>query len=110
MTDLLQFKISVPKSRRQHRCTSQLLCEDRMLFVWVHLRISFCGQQHLRRDRTIRLVYKQKSDTEFRSGDSNASLSVIIQQYTRVHWNTFSLSFCRALNAIMTQSKFVIWS
>ena len=43
MTDLLQFKINVPKSRRQHHCTSQLVCEDRMLLVCVHLHILFAG-------------------------------------------------------------------
>ena len=33
MTNLLQFTISVRKSHRQSQRTSQLVCEDRVLFV-----------------------------------------------------------------------------
>jgi hypothetical protein len=43
MTDLLHIKLNVPKSRYQHQCTLQLVCEDRMLFVRVYLRVSFAG-------------------------------------------------------------------
>jgi hypothetical protein len=45
MTNLLQFKINVRNSHRQPQCTLQLLCEDRVFFVWVDLHFSSCWQQ-----------------------------------------------------------------
>jgi hypothetical protein len=56
MTNLLQFTINVRKSHRQPQCTLQLVYEDRVLFVWVDLRVSLCGQQHPDCERAIRLV------------------------------------------------------
>jgi hypothetical protein len=55
MTNLLQFKINVPKSHRQPQCTLQLVCEDRVLFVSVDLHVSLCGQQHAKCQPAIRL-------------------------------------------------------
>jgi len=57
MTYLLQYTIKVLKSRRQIQCTLQLVCEDRVLFVWVGLHVSLCWQQHPYCERAICLVY-----------------------------------------------------
>ena len=39
MTDLLQFTINIRKSHRQTRLTLQLVCQGRVLYVWVHLHV-----------------------------------------------------------------------
>jgi len=43
MTNLIEFKIIVRKSKRQIQCTLQLMCEDCVLFIWVDLQVSLCG-------------------------------------------------------------------
>jgi len=48
MTNLLQFTISVQQAHHQSQCISQLMCEDHVLFVWVYLHVSLCGQQHFK--------------------------------------------------------------
>ena len=35
--------------------TLQLVCEDRVLFVWVNLDVSSCSQQHPKCERAVRL-------------------------------------------------------
>ena len=39
MTNLLQFTINIRKSHRPPQRTLQIKCEDRVLFVWVDLRV-----------------------------------------------------------------------
>ena len=57
MTSLLQFTKKIfENSHRQPQCTSQLVCEDRVLFVSVNLHFSLCGQQHQKRERAILLM------------------------------------------------------
>jgi hypothetical protein len=101
MTDLLQFTINVRKSHRQPQCTLQLVCEDCVLFVWVDLHVSLCGQQHPSWERATRPVihlsipnfalhrlHKQKSNG-VRSVGSNSCISVTIQNWTYVHMHFF---------------------
>jgi hypothetical protein len=58
MNNLLQFKtLNVRKSHGQPQRTLQLVCEDRLLFVWVDLHDSLCRQQHLKCERAILLEY-----------------------------------------------------
>ena len=57
MTHLLQFTINVRKSHRQPQRTSQLVSEDRVLIVWLDLRVSLRGQQHPYCERAICLLY-----------------------------------------------------
>ena len=45
MTSLLHFLINVRKPHRQTQSTLQLSCEDRVLFVWADLQLSFCRNQ-----------------------------------------------------------------
>ena len=56
MTNLLQFTIKVWKPYCQPQCTSKLLCEDLVLFVWADLHISVCRQRHSECERAIRLA------------------------------------------------------
>ena len=56
MTDLLRFTISVPNSHRQPERTSQLVCEDRVLFVWVDIHVSLCRQQRPKCWQAVSLV------------------------------------------------------
>ena len=102
MTKVLQFKINVLKSHRQRQRTLKLVCEDRVLFVWVGLQESSCGQQHPNGERAIRLVYpplfckpslfiqthKQRSNKD-RFGDSNSLISVTLPNQAYVHTNLF---------------------
>ena len=57
MTNLLQFTMNVRKSHRQPQRILQLMCEGRVLSVWVDLHVSLCEQQHQNYERAIRLVY-----------------------------------------------------
>jgi len=57
MTYLLRFTTHILKSCRHPQCTLQLVCEDRVLFIWVDLHVSLCWQQHPYCERAIRLVY-----------------------------------------------------
>ena len=57
MTHLLQFTINIHKSHRQPHCSSQLVCEDRVLFVWVDLHLSLRWQQRPKCEPAIRLLY-----------------------------------------------------
>jgi hypothetical protein len=54
VTDLLQFTITVRKSRRQNQYTLHFVCEDGELFVSVDLHvyiyIYICWQQHPKRE------------------------------------------------------------
>jgi len=52
----LQFT-NVRKSHRQPRCPLQLVCEDRVFFVWVDLHVSIRGHQHPKCEWAVRLVY-----------------------------------------------------
>jgi len=54
----LRFTINVWKSHHQPQCTSQLVHKVRVLFVWVDLHVSVCGQQHPECERAICLVYQ----------------------------------------------------
>ena len=54
---ICQFTINFRKSHRQPQWTLKLVCEDHVLFVWVDLQVSVCGQQHPKCERKIRLVY-----------------------------------------------------
>ena len=56
-TYMLQFQTHVRESHSQPECTLQLVCENRMLFIWVHLRVSLCGQQDPTGQQAIHLVY-----------------------------------------------------
>jgi hypothetical protein len=44
MRSLLQFTRNVYKSHRQPQCTLQLVCEDRVLVIWVDIHVSRCRQ------------------------------------------------------------------
>ena len=57
MKRLLQYIINFRKSHRPPQRTLQLVCEDRVLFVWVDLHVSLCGQQHSKCERALRHVY-----------------------------------------------------
>jgi hypothetical protein len=99
ITNLLQFIINVRKSHRQPQCTLQLVCESRVLFVWVDLHVSLRGQQHPKCEREIRLVcppffckvrsssnpHKQKSEG-FTSADSNSCRS---GSHSELHTRTY---------------------
>ena len=50
MTNLLQLTITVPESHRQPQCTLQLVCEDRVFFVF------FMRATAPKLERAIRLV------------------------------------------------------
>jgi hypothetical protein len=65
VTIWLQFTINVRKSHCQPQCTLQLVCEDRVLFVWVNFHVSLCGQQHPNCKRAIRLVNRPSFVTHF---------------------------------------------
>jgi hypothetical protein len=54
---LLQFTIYGRISHRQIQFTLQLVCEARVLFLPVDLRVSLRGQQHPACELSIRLVY-----------------------------------------------------
>ena len=56
-TPPLQFTLIFRKSHRQPQRTLQLMCEDRVLFVWLDLHVSLCGPQHPKYEPAIRLVY-----------------------------------------------------
>ena len=64
MTNLLHinersvtFRNKCSNSHRQLQCTLQLVCKDRVLFVWDDIGFSLCGQQHTKCERAICLVY-----------------------------------------------------
>jgi hypothetical protein len=58
MNSLLQFKICVRKTHYQLQwCNLQLAYEDRLLFVSADLQVSLCRQQHVKCERSIRLLY-----------------------------------------------------
>ena len=102
MTNLLQFTINVRKSHRQLRCTLQLVCKDRLLFVSVYIHVPLCVQLNPKGKGPNRLVYpifflqnslffhlhKQKSNG-VRPEYSNSSISVTIWNYTQTHANLF---------------------
>jgi len=46
MTNLVQFTINVQKSHRQPQSTSQLVCEDRVLFVWLIFAFIYAGSSN----------------------------------------------------------------
>ena len=94
--------IKVGKSHRPPHCTSQLVCEDRVLFVWVDLHFSYAGSSMQNASSssanvstylllTSRFVqpHKQKPNAVM-SENSNCSISTTIQGYTHVHMNDFS--------------------
>jgi hypothetical protein len=56
MTNLLQFTINVRKSQRQPQCTLQLVCENRVLFIWAVFAFLYAGSS-IQRATAIRLVY-----------------------------------------------------
>jgi hypothetical protein len=56
MPNLLRFTTNVQKSHRQTRRNLQLVCENRVLSVWVDLDVSLCRLQHPKFERAIRLV------------------------------------------------------
>ena len=56
-TGWLQFAIYVRKSHHQPQCTSQIVCENRVFYVWVEVHFSLCRQQDPKRERTIRLMH-----------------------------------------------------
>jgi len=43
MENLLEFTIHFLESYSQLQLTVQILCEDRVLIVWVDLNVCFCG-------------------------------------------------------------------
>ena len=57
VTNLSHFAIIFRKSHCPPQCTWQLVSEQRVLCIWVDLRLSSCGQQHPKCERTIRVVY-----------------------------------------------------
>jgi len=57
MNNFLQFGTNVMKSHRQPEWTLRVEWEDRMLYAWVDLHVSVCGQQHPKCERAIRLMY-----------------------------------------------------
>ena len=48
--------MTVRKSHRQPKRTLQLVCEDRVLYVWIDLHVSLCEQEHSNSKRAISLV------------------------------------------------------
>jgi hypothetical protein len=54
---MLQCTINVRKSQHQPQCTLQLVCEDRVLFVWVYLHVSLCRHHHAKCEQAIHLMY-----------------------------------------------------
>ena len=102
MTDLLQFTINVGKSRRQLQWNLWFVFEDRVMFIWVVLHVSLCGQQHPKCDIASNLsgvstfllqtslfnqTDKQKSSAVM-SGDSDSSLSV---KYSELETRSYEL-------------------
>jgi len=57
MKSLFRFTINVRKSHSQRQCTSQLVYEDRVLFVWDDRHVSSCCQQHQNCKRAVRVMY-----------------------------------------------------
>ena len=90
-----------PKSRRQPRCTLQLVCEDRVLFVSVDLRVSVSRQRHpnaisnspgvstfLLQTSLFIQPHKRKSDG-VSCGVANSCISVTFHNQTHGHMNFF---------------------
>ena len=94
-----QFAINFQKSHRLSQCTLQLVSEDRVLFVWVYLHFSSCGQQHPKCNQFISCTHissvnfalhpshKQKFNGD-NVGDSNTSLSATIQNQIQFRMNS----------------------
>ena len=60
-TNPLKFTTNGRKSHRKPQSTSQLVCENRVLFVWVDLHLSLCRHQHPKCVLAIRLLYTPSS-------------------------------------------------
>ena len=80
MKNILQFTINIRKSHGQSQYTLQLVCENRVLFVRLDLHMSFCRQQHPKRERATHLVnpsllYKLRSLSN--STDKNLTVLVL---------------------------------
>lgn len=111
ITSLLQLTINVRHSYRQRKCTPQLVYKNRVLIVRAD-HVSLYRQQHPECDRAIHVVYsvfflctsfiiqpyKQKR-SRVKSGDSNSSIPVTVQNCTHVHMILFSHNdrYCRLL-------------
>jgi len=71
----------IRQSRSQPQSTLQLVCEDRLLFVWGDLQVRLRGQQHPKCERVIRLVYSPFfSKLCFYPAPQNENLTEFIQQ------------------------------
>ena len=57
MANILQFTINDRRSQRLLQFTSQLLCENHKIAVWVDLHYSLCRQRHPEWVRETRLLY-----------------------------------------------------
>ena len=109
MKNLLHFTINIRKSHHQPQCTFQLVCQDRVLFVWVDRHVSLCRQQHPKCDRATSVyppflfflsffflfssLFIQPDKQTLNgviSGDSKSSISVTNQPLTQLHINLCS--------------------
>jgi hypothetical protein len=111
---LLNFTINIRKSHRQPQCTLQSLCENRVTFVRDELRVSICRQRDPNASgqfvSCISLLtyaslfiqpHKQISE-RVRSGDSNCSVWVSIQNYTDIHITISFLTVPCTINSKIT--------
>jgi hypothetical protein len=104
---LLHFTINVRKSHRQRERNSHLMCKDLVLFVSaVDVRVSSCGAavSKLRASNSspvstllistsLFIQHHKQQSTELKSGDSNISMSVTMQNKIRINMNLLSHNY-----------------
>jgi hypothetical protein len=86
------------KSHSQPQCTLQVVCEDRVLFVWVDLQFSLCGLQHPKCEWAIRHVYPPTSlftqPREQKSKDLGLeSTQLNVGNHSKLHTSSYKFFF-----------------